>query len=805
MSIQIGNTQTTVVNMVTTRERVVLKSSAFSNLINLSTTLNSNLITLDQYAFGRVASNFNLYEGLGAGSPILMQYNKAGTVAYTPFNVQNTLTALNLNVTNNANISSTNTSNFVALATADTLNATPFFSVKQNTGANIFTIAPNATAAFNGFVGIGTAVPAAPLHVQTDALVSGNLTVGTAVLANTFQSPGAIPHSIVIQSGLNNGITLNGTTTVIGDFSVTGNQSFTQDINFINAFVSGLLRTNNFSISNIGAGPAGASNAPGLILDRPVYSSASACNLIEISASNYPVFYISPQGWTGLGTSLPHAILDICQNPLHGSALSNLFIAEGSQDCDVFLVDKDANIGIGTSVPRHRIDIYQCDESSMSNQPVIGVYFDSNIVSTSILCAYDSNYVSTVELSAKSLRIGAPGVNSSNYSLDITDGPQGYPRARLPWIETGDIRAVNSNINFGESTINASNMNLSNLSCLDTRVNYIFASNYEILGLQCFDKSFLGTSITRILTSNIWFSGYNFVFSSNTDETAIRARDYISEGKFLIDVENHSSGGISRGLSINGAANTGMRVKSASLIPYYELTNANTSVLIGLNANNDYFIKHNGDSVNKFSIAQNGLIKINDAFSVDLYGNTGIRLNNNATASYPLHINGRAVFENNLGDTVLFVDSLNNNNYVGIGTNAPIYNMHVNGSSYISQKLGIGTSPSENYSLNVNGQIYSSSNIYAYGSIISTSDARIKSNISRIENALEKIMNISGYTYNKHGCKERETGLIAQEVYKILPEAVYENPETKLLNISYGNMLGLVVESIKELYSLIPK
>lgn len=805
MSIQIGNTATTVANLVTTRERVILKSSAFSNLINLSTTLNSNLITLDQYAFGRVASNFNLYEGLGAGSPILIQYNKVGTVAYTPFNVQNTLTALNMGVTNIANIATTNTSNFVAQTTADQTNATPFFSVKQNTGANIFTIAPNATASFAGNVGIGTAIPLAPLHVQTDALVSGNLAVATAVLANTFQSPGAVPHSIVIQSGANNGITLNGTTTVIGDFSVTGNQSFTQDINFINAYISGLLRTNNFSISNIGAGPAGASNAPALKLDRPEYSAAAACNLIEISASNEPVLYINPSGWVGLGTSTQHALLDICQNSLHGPATCNLFIAEGTQECDVFLIDKDANIGIGTNVANHRIHIYQCDESSTSNAPVIGLYFDSNIVSTSILCAYDSNYVSTVELSAKSLRIGAPAIGSSNYSLDITEGPSGQPRARIPWIETGDILAINCNISFHDSTLNASNMTLSNLNCLDTRVNYIFASNYEILGLQCFDKSFLGTSITRILTSNVWFSGYNFVFSSNTNETEIRSRDYIGEGKFLIEADAHPSGGISRGLSVNGVGNTGIRVKSSALVPYYELTNANTSVLMGLNANNEFFIKHNGDSVNKISVGQGGLIKFNDAVSVDLYGNLGIRLNNNATAAYPLHVNGRALFVNNLDNPVLFVDALNNNNYIGVGTTAPLYNFHVNGQSYFSENIGIGTTPNDNYKLNVLGNIYSSSNIYTYGSLISTSDARIKTNIKRIEGALNKVLEINGYTYNKNGVTKRETGLIAQELEAVLPEAVFEDPESKLLNISYPNLMGLIVEAIKELYSYVQK
>ena len=68
-----------------------------------------------------------------------------------------------------------------------------------------------------------------------------------------------------------------------------------------------------------------------------------------------------------------------------------------------------------------------------------------------------------------------------------------------------------------------------------------------------------------------------------------------------------------------------------------------------------------------------------------------------------------------------------------------------------------------------------------------------------IDDALAKVNNISGYTFTNIQSSTRETGLIAQEVYNVLPEVVHKNPETNLLGISYGNMAGLLVESIKEL------
>jgi hypothetical protein len=108
--------------------------------------------------------------------------------------------------------------------------------------------------------------------------------------------------------------------------------------------------------------------------------------------------------------------------------------------------------------------------------------------------------------------------------------------------------------------------------------------------------------------------------------------------------------------------------------------------------------------------------------------------------------------------------------------------------------VGIGeTSPS--YKLHVAGAIYATGNITAY------SDRRAKSNIEKIKNPLEKINKISGYTYTmktEDNLDKRYTGLIAQEVLEILPEAVAGSEDTQY-SLAYGNMVGILVEAIKEL------
>ena len=85
------------------------------------------------------------------------------------------------------------------------------------------------------------------------------------------------------------------------------------------------------------------------------------------------------------------------------------------------------------------------------------------------------------------------------------------------------------------------------------------------------------------------------------------------------------------------------------------------------------------------------------------------------------------------------------------------------------------------------------------GDIVAYSDRNIKTNIEPILDALEKVTRIGGYTFNRtDGGSLRRTGVIAQEVQEVLPEAVYET-ENGTLTVAYGNMVGLLIEAIKEL------
>lgn len=81
------------------------------------------------------------------------------------------------------------------------------------------------------------------------------------------------------------------------------------------------------------------------------------------------------------------------------------------------------------------------------------------------------------------------------------------------------------------------------------------------------------------------------------------------------------------------------------------------------------------------------------------------------------------------------------------------------------------------------------------------SDARFKSDVLPIENALDKISKLEGKTFRMHDNVSRDMGFIAQEVLPVVPEVVVtdENDENRFLFLKYDKLTALLCEGIKEL------
>lgn len=124
----------------------------------------------------------------------------------------------------------------------------------------------------------------------------------------------------------------------------------------------------------------------------------------------------------------------------------------------------------------------------------------------------------------------------------------------------------------------------------------------------------------------------------------------------------------------------------------------------------------------------------------------------------------------------------------------PVLNVNV---GIDTRSLGVGTA-----NTGVTGEIVATNDITAFYS----SDERLKANVIVIDNALEKVNNIRGVTFDWNDVAQdmyphraiRDVGVIAQEIEKVLPEVVVDR-ETGYKAVRYEKIIPLLIEAIKEL------
>ena len=87
----------------------------------------------------------------------------------------------------------------------------------------------------------------------------------------------------------------------------------------------------------------------------------------------------------------------------------------------------------------------------------------------------------------------------------------------------------------------------------------------------------------------------------------------------------------------------------------------------------------------------------------------------------------------------------------------------------------------------VSGALTATGNITAY------SDERLKSDVETLDGS--KVYEMRGVSFTKDG--EAGSGVIAQELQKVAPELVNDSGE--YLSVAYGNLVGYLIEAVKEL------
>lgn len=208
--------------------------------------------------------------------------------------------------------------------------------------------------------------------------------------------------------------------------------------------------------------------------------------------------------------------------------------------------------------------------------------------------------------------------------------------------------------------------------------------------------------------------------------------------------------------------------------------------------------------------SSNETITINHADTSTLSGSTGGSANGvviedmtvdargHVTAIGTVDLDGR--FLQLSGGTVTGQVKFNDNVHLdfGTGNDAEVYhdgsnlNFDMNADDDIKFRDG-NNSNATRFTFDI-----SSGNFTATGNVTAYSDERLKSNIETIDNALETVTKLRGVYFDKDG--ERGTGVIAQEIQQVLPEVVVEPQEDdEYKSVAYGNIVGVLIEAIKEL------
>ena len=88
------------------------------------------------------------------------------------------------------------------------------------------------------------------------------------------------------------------------------------------------------------------------------------------------------------------------------------------------------------------------------------------------------------------------------------------------------------------------------------------------------------------------------------------------------------------------------------------------------------------------------------------------------------------------------------------------------------------------------------------GDVVAFSDARYKTNVVTLSNALERVNQMRGVYYSmKDKPEDRKVGVIAQEMETVLPEVVITDEKEDKKSVAYGNLTAILIEAVKELTS----
>jgi hypothetical protein len=219
-------------------------------------------------------------------------------------------------------------------------------------------------------------------------------------------------------------------------------------------------------------------------------------------------------------------------------------------------------------------------------------------------------------------------------------------------------------------------------------------------------------------------------------------------------------------------------------------TVSNSDMVDGYHASN--FLGYNGNSYYQV----NTWLQMNGTHGIYWPSYYGSHMYVNTTTSYT---NFRWDGQKNGYDGVWLSYSAVNGMMYDSGGNGGVYR-EANGRWYWYHHVGNNCTGIATSTTSGSYRAYIGGSLYAEGDVVAYSDVRKKTDIVTIDNALEKVINLRGVYYTRidDAARGRQTGVIAQEVNQVLPEVVTYAADVDEYGVSYGNIVGVLIEAIKE-------
>jgi len=369
-------------------------------------------------------------------------------------------------------------------------------------------------------------------------------------------------------------------------------------------------------------------------------------------------------------------------------------------------------------------------------------YFDKSIELNRTYGGYKKYWMGMIGEGNKTSVGGVPNDNNS-FGICVDNGSVAEPEVLLELNKDGDLR-IRGDIYIAGEVINVTNEHIqvedisSNTYKFNGSESSIYKDNNDIV-LHAVNGD------VRVSHSDLFVNGRTTVYNLHIGSTSQSGSDIVlfsnsesndAQSRFVTQVNELF---IQNSTSINFGL-IGSGVKAVSI----NTTNGNLTVGSTSQSGSDIVLISNSES----NDAQSRFVtEVNDLF-----------IQNSTSINFGLI---------GSGVKAVSIDTINGN-------------LSVAGNSTVDGDLTVG------------GTIN--------GAIASSSDIRLKENITNLNNSLDKISNIRGVNYNLKNdeTKTKTAGVIAQELLEQIPEAVNDS-DSEHLRVNYNAIIPYLIESVKEL------